>query len=217
MNTKSISTWCETCSSETNHKILSNTDEMKIESTEDINEYESYNIIQCLGCNTVSFLKLCWDDQIQSDDDVIHYHFPENYYREFEDYFLNEDDLYYLPAIVTQIYAEVCDAYITESSILCGIGLRMIIESVCLNKKIAGRNLENKIDKLFELGYISKNDLSLLHKLREIGNISAHQIKSPANSIIDASLEAINHLLRSIYVVSRKTKRLRKSNNSKKI
>jgi len=211
MNTKTLNTRCKTCSVETNHKILFNTDEIKIASSNDIDEFESYNIIQCLGCDTISFLKLCWDEQIQNDDDIMYYHFPEDPHFLYKEYFLSEDDISYLPALVTQIYAEIYEAFITESTILCGIGLRMIVEAVCLNKKISGRTLENKIDNFFEDGYISKNELSSIHKLREIGNVSAHEIKSPSSTILDAALEAVNHLLRSIYVVSKKTNRLKKT------
>ncbi len=212
MNKEIINTRCKRCETYTNHKILEKTNEIEMESSNDTTEYECFNIIRCLGCDEISFLKLAWDSDIQNDDDILHYNYPEDRFYLYEDEFLSEDDFSYVPNFVSQIYFEVIEAYISDSMILSGIGLRMIVEAVCLNKKIIGKNLKEKISNLFEDGYISKNDLEIIDKLREIGNISAHQIKSHSITVIGSALEAVNHLIRSIYITSRKTKHLRKSN-----
>ena len=87
--------------------------------------------------------------------------------------------------------------------------MRLMIEAVCINQKIEGRNLKDKISKLFEKGVISRNDFEVLDRLREIGNVSAHQIKSPSSSDLEAALEATNHLLRTVYIANKRTNRLR--------
>ena len=130
--------------------------------------------------------------------------------RWFEDYeFLNDQDIEELPAMIHDLYEELMEAMQHQSSLLAGVGLRMLIEAVCIEQKIPGRNLNLKIKNLLERGLISKNEFEVLNKLREIGNVSAHQIKGPSDSLLDAALFAINHLLRSIYVVHKRTKRLR--------
>ena len=86
----------------------------------------------------------------------------------------------------------------------------MLVEAVCLDRKINGRDLKDKISKLLNDGLISKNDYEIIDRLREIGNISAHEIKAPSNSDLEASLETVNHLLQTVYIVQKRTKILRK-------
>ena len=136
-------------------------------------------------------------------------HFVEDE-RWFEDYeFLNEQDLDDLPVMILRMYEELQKALQHEMKLLAAIGLRMLIEAVCLNLKITARNLQDQIKSLLDLGHISKNNSSVLNELRKIGNISAHKIKAPSDSILEAALEAVNHLLKTIYVVPKRTKRLR--------
>ena len=89
------------------------------------------------------------------------------------------------------------------------MGLRMLVEAICLEQKIPGLNLQSKIRKLHELGMISKNELPILDKLRLIGNDSAHKIKSFSIDKLSYALDIINHIIKSIYVLPKINKLLK--------
>ncbi|MDN5215030.1 DUF4145 domain-containing protein [Fulvivirgaceae bacterium BMA12] len=99
------------------------------------------------------------------------------------------------------------DAIEYDLKLLAGIGLRTLVEAICINQKITGRNLKGKIDKLHSEGFISANKVPILHKLREIGNLDAHRIKSLFSTVLENALEIINHLLRSVYLIPKRSKR----------
>lgn len=212
-----IKTHCIFCENRTNHIIIANTEDFEIKyADQKTTEYESYNIVQCLGCDQISFLHLKWDENsIGEFNEFIkrEYNYPEDLDFLYSEEFLSYDDINFLPSIVSKIYEEVKVSFINEAYTLCGIGIRTIIEAVCLNKKITGRNLQEKINSLVDEGHISKNEHQILDRLREIGNISAHKIISPSEADLEAALEATNHLLRAVYIVNQKTKRLQKNKN----
>ena len=60
-----------------------------------------------------------------------------------------------------------------------------------------------KINNLHKDGFIAAKDLPILHNLREIGNITVHQIKRPTDKTLHFSLEILKHTLRSLYVIPR--------------
>ncbi|MEQ8556372.1 MAG: DUF4145 domain-containing protein [Cyclobacteriaceae bacterium] len=178
-------------------------------------KYNEYCIIECLGCNNIAFIHQKWDDDEEAVDEKGEplkwaSHFMEDE-RWFEDYeFLIEEDRDELPAMIYDLYEELTEALQHQSKVLAGVGLRMLVEAVCVQQKIPGRNLKLNIENLFNKGAISKNEEGVLDKLREIGNISAHQIKGPSDSILEAALLAVNHLLRSVYIIPKRTRRLRR-------
>ncbi len=73
----------------------------------------------------------------------------------------------------------------------------------------------DKIKNLKKEGLISENEYEVIDKLREIGNLSTHKLKRPSSSDLVAALEATNHLLRTIYVVPKRTRRLREKKGDK--
>lgn len=208
-----IKVFCVNCDSRTNQLIRTKF------APQDKAEYEpfehnEYCVTECLGCNNVAFIHQKWDDDEEAVNEngdpvkwVSHFMEDERYFEEYE--FLHEQDAHELPAMILDLYDELIEAMQHRSRVLSGVGLRMVVEAVCIQQKIPGRNLSMKINNLFEKGVISKNELEILDKLREIGNVSAHQIKGPTDSILEAALLAVNHLLRSIYVVHKRTRKLR--------
>ncbi len=209
---ENIETYCRSCSHESNHSIIAKHEH--IENDRLIkNEEEFFNhmITQCLGCDTIGYLTTSWHLSDKNEDGSIYkseYHYPHDPEQWENDEFLSDDEHSHLPRSLYDLYEELRNAIRMGSNLLAGIGLRMMVEAVCLHQKVTGRNLRAKIDKIFDNGLISKNELEVLHKLREIGKMTTHQIKSPSKAVLDAAREAINHLLRSIYVVRMKTKRL---------
>lgn len=208
-----IKLYCTSCGTPTN-QLMKAKFAPKEKADYEIFDHNEYCILECLGCNHIAFVHQKWDNGNEVDENgeplkyASHFMEDERWFEEYE--FLHEQDANELPAMIFDLYEELTEAMQHQSRILSGVGLRMLVEAVCIQQKIPGRNLSLKITKLFEKGVISKNECEVLNKLREIGNVSAHQIKGPSDTVLETALLAVNHLLKSIYVVHKRTKRLRK-------
>jgi hypothetical protein len=158
---------CSECYGKTCHKVLVSTN-----TTEDFDPYGNlnysyqYEIVQCQGCRTVSFLKN-W----QSSED---FYFDEFGTREFNDH----EELYpsrvagrhklknsnYLPSQIFNIYNETNSALCNKLYVLAGVGIRALIEVVCKDKSAKGSDLEKKNDSLVTMGVLTTDGASILHR-----------------------------------------------------
>lgn len=107
------------------------------------------------------------------------------------------------------LYEEIKEAFESGSNILAGVGLRAMVEAVCMQEKIEGRNLQEKIKNLHNKGLIASSEQPILDKLRLIGNLSTHQIKAFPLDKLNYALDIINHVLKSIYVLPKINKKLK--------
>jgi len=222
---------CRSCDRVTNQKILQShlvTIEDEFDNNEIIHSIELFMIIQCCGCDTVS---LCLferesnapinldnvvldEDEIEEEDTLKAY---PNYFKEYDSdtEFLHPDMQYQLPRQLDELYEELKNAFASPTSVLAGIGLRTLVEAVCVNQNIPGNDLKQKIENLHKAGFISNNEVSILDKLRLIGNISAHQIKAINGEYLEYALGIINHVLISIYILPKINNKLDKALNKK--
>lgn len=204
--------YCFFCKRYTNHHFHAEFKPTpKTDEDTGVTNFEEYSIIQCLGCDSIRFLNSSWTSEGREDNEIVKLEltYPEDPDRFSYYVFLDEDDQSELPSMIYYLYEELMSCFRADAETLAGVGMRLMIEAVCINQKIEGRNLKDKISKLFEKGVISRNDFEVLDRLREIGNVSAHQIKSPSSSDLEAALEATNHLLRTVYIANKRTNRLR--------
>lgn len=203
MSNNTIKSYCRACCKKTNHKVLSDHSESHRE------EYQydiSYQILQCLGCDTKSFRKVfsdieaaypAYDDTWEVPEDVTVYPKAVEGHKVI-------DDIWELPNIVNIIYSEVLIALREESKVLAGLGLRAVVEAVCNDLNIPGKSLEVRINKLASSGYISKNDAERLHGIRFMGNDAAHDIKKPKDTTLSVALQIVEHLIVSVYILEKK-------------
>ncbi len=214
-----VKTYCSDCSNDTNHSILfSKVNSRKLlEEAGDYIEEVRYAIIECMGCDRTSFLETTSTSNDLGPDDLpllYNHNYPEE--LDTDDQFLTFEHLYSLPKMIRDMYEEVTNAFENESKILAGIGLRTLAEATCINQKIAGKTLYDKIKNLKEDGHISNNSFKVLLELKDIGNTSAHEIKSPSWDILFHALEVINQTLREIYIMPKLYKRMAAAKNKKK-
>ena len=124
--------------------------------------------------------------------------------------FLSDKEKTTLPILIRKLYSEIEVAFSESLSTLSGIGLRTLLESICIHQSIQGRTLKDKIDNLYKGGFISQKDLPILHNLREIGNVTVYQIKKPNQRTLDYSLAILNHTLKSLYTIPHLHAKLKK-------
>ena len=203
MSNKTVKSYCRDCCKKTNQNVLSD----HTESHREEYQYDiTYQILQCLGCDTKSFRKVFYDleaayptfeDEWILPEDVTVYPKAVEGHKEI-------DDLWELPDIVSIIYSEVLMALREDSKVLAGLGLRAAVEAVCNDLEIPGKSLEVRINKLATSGYISKNDAERLHGIRFMGNDAAHDIIKPRDEALSVALQIVEHLIASVYILEKK-------------
>lgn len=201
---------CIRCANPTNHVVVAQAER----SLNDENAFysEHFEIVQCCGCDSISF-RADWQssEDMEVDDDgvqvaVVHEElFPSrNQGRKLL------RDLHFVPGAVVQIYRETYFAICNEQRILAGIGIRALVEAVCKQKAAGGHDLQKRIDDLAAKGILTKDSAEVLHACRFLGNEAAHEVKPPDPSVLAAAMDVAEHLLLTVYVMPEVAKRLPK-------
>lgn len=196
-----IKSYCQRCDFETNHEILFKED---IRSAADDYDYAVYYLVlKCNGCETISFRREFID---------IESAYPDEYgdwkpditvttYPNKSKVKIGLENVYDLPEKIRLIYIEAINSYNAECPILTGVGFRAVIEAICIEEGITGRNLEIKINNLVRQKLITEKESKRLHSIRFIGNDSVHEMKVPKEKSLRLVLNIIEHLLSNIYLI----------------
>ncbi len=206
MTSTRVKSYCRSCGKTTNHNILAEKKE-GYRGDYDFEYDQTYQIIECLGCDTKSFRDVFEEIEhaFQVGDNEWEVPTSITIYPRFIMDHRSLDGEYHLPSMVRQIYKEVILACQEEALILAGLGLRGTVEAVCNNLEITGRNLEIRISKLATAGYISRKDAERLHGIRFMGNDAAHKIKKPSPIQLSVALKIVEHMLSSVYILEEQT------------
>ncbi len=194
--------FCRKCKGLRNQKSLFEKKILEGDAHDYFQWLEKYIVLECLGCETVSFLKVYGDtDMVYHDDEGNQeYYFDNNIYPLFLE---KGDELKhksYLPESISGIYAETISAFKSNSFILTAGGLRAIIEALCNHLKIKKDNLQNRIDLLHKKGHLTLSESKRLHSIRFLGNDALHEIEKPKKEHLYLLLELINHLLSNLFI-----------------
>ncbi len=200
---------CISCEKETNHIVLASIEEKGSEVHKQSFSFDwlnVYQIVQCQGCNNISFRKIHTNSEDCDHEYVDNEGNFETIWNELEELYPNRasgretiKDDHMLPISIQQIYKETLSALNTSHLILAGIGIRAIIESVCKGNSTSGA-LDNRIDQLVTQGVLSEDGAKTLHKLRVLGNVAAHEVKPHSRDQLNLAFDVIEHLLNGVYI-----------------
>ena len=204
---------CAQCARETSHKALTMVSLSDESPERDIQVWHQYYVVQCQGCKTVSFCEeyQCSEDFYFDKEGEEH---PSNFQKVYPGRIAGRpelDEIYDLPHGVAQIYKQTHEALCNKLLILTGIGLRAIVEAVCLERNAKGHNLLEKIDDLVAQGIITKDSAEILHSIRLMGNEAAHETKANTEEELFTAFEVVEHLLKTVYIIPRKAQKLKKA------
>ncbi len=203
---------CGECKRRTKHVILESytlRGEQKYGRDMSVYWTEQYQIIQCNGCETISFRKT------HRNSEELEQTGPEEFdYATREFLFPSRvegrppvPDLMLLPSALQAIYEETLLALNSSQPILTGIGLRALIESVCKDKNAKGSDLFEQINDLVAQGVLTKDGAEILHKLRVLGNTAAHKVKPHESVQLNLAMDVVDHLLLGVYVLPHHAKK----------
>lgn len=203
---------CGSCNAATYHTVEASID-IEGEVPGLLRYWESYQVIQCLGCTRYSFREV----KRNSDEWNVDTHTGEEELAEHEVLYPPRvagrapiRRLVGVPSEVRTIYHETHKALLGGQPILAGVGLRSLVEAVCRQKNATGGNLQKRIDSLVDLGVLTRDGAEILHALRNLGNAAAHEAEAYAETDLSTALDVVEHLLQSVYIIPRKAARLQK-------
>lgn len=109
------------------------------------------------------------------------------------------------------IMREIYRALGTGMSALPAMGVRAVIDMVCVDQIGDVGSFENKIDRLVDEGHISANDKESLKSAIELGSASAHRGHLPDEDSVMRAVEICEHFLQKTYALPESSERLRRT------
>ncbi len=176
-------------------------------------ERQGYRLWICSGCKTGSLEEYCIFD-ILSDDYKDESTWDFTYHPSRNEFQIKSKEFKQLEDKLTKIYRETLGAYNNNLTVLCALGIRSLLEGICADKKIVGKNLQQKIDNMDTI--LPKNIVSNLHSIRFIGNEAAHELSAPSTEELRLAIELCEDLLNFIYELDYKARTLTASRKSRK-
>lgn len=79
-----------------------------------------------------------------------------------------------------------------------------MIETVCKENNAEGRNLLLRIDDLVAKNILTPAGSTILHKIRTLGNDSAHEVKPHSEKQLGLAMDVAEHLLTDVYILPKK-------------
>ncbi|WP_223649859.1 DUF4145 domain-containing protein [Hymenobacter psoromatis] len=203
---KKIKNYCGNYQNTTNHEVLF----AKTQSGDDpdYNYATKYITVQCMGCEHVSFRQENHDYESSYPDEF------DNWTHEITTYLYPNplqnhrtiSETYLLPPQIKTVYDETINALKANCHLLAGVGFRAVVEAICLDKNITGRDLAAKINSLARNRFITDKESERLHTVRFMGNDSVHDMSVPKEKALHVLLEIIEHLLSNLYIIDHHAK-----------
>lgn len=225
-------TYCKSCDKNTNHYIVYCHPNVG----EEVDEYgyaffewsEKSYIVQCAGCDEIGFIQVYTDSEMFSydpdgemypDEDVKV--FPPEIEKNRSNHLqVEKKEFYKVPDSLLDLYGQIINAYNSQSYILAGIGLRTMIEGICLDlgikevnvrdedgkpkfkengKPITSKTLHWKIEELVARKIILLKQAEVIHSLKDLGNEVVHEATSPSRAVLKKGIAIIEFMLEHTY------------------
>lgn len=209
--------YCNRCKSDTRHECLLKSPRIEQDYMDDDEQYSFvedflYVIWKCRGCDSITLEERYTCEGYRNQNGEIiwdHKFYPIRTQNHIVPKYFNN-----LPQKLANVYKETLVAFNAGTRLLCATGLRSLIEGVCVNKNISGKNLEQMIDGLSEL--LPENIVINIHGLRFMGNVAIHELELPKTYDLRLAIEICEDLLNYLYELDYKTARLGKQTRGNK-
>jgi Domain of unknown function (DUF4145) len=204
---------CGSCDRVTHHKALAVVDSQDESPGGEVTVWQSYMIVVCQGCRTVSFcVESTCSEEIDYDPDTGDEFLVKSYelYPSRAAGRPEMDSIHEVPFGICNVYRETRVALCSDQPILAGIGIRAIVEAVCNDRGATGKNLEERIDSLATMKIVTEDGAKILHSLRFMGNSAAHEVKAHKIEELDIAFGVVEYLLQGVYVMPKQAAKLPK-------
>ncbi|WP_288484810.1 DUF4145 domain-containing protein [uncultured Novosphingobium sp.] len=162
--------------------------------------WEWHSIFRCGACDQVCYETAEWDTYVVDYDEDGDPYNPKSYKQYPPPVSAHFDfNTEYTPLQLNEILDEMLYALAGAKMVLATIGLRLAVEYIVKDKKCKGRNLEKRIDDLFDQGHVDADQKDLLHRIRLLGNAGAHEAKGMSANEIIGGMAIVEGLLERLY------------------
>ena len=193
---------CSGCNSKTRHKVLVAVD--ADQSDPDGFWKAKYEIVQCQGCLELSFRSNWYtSEETEWDPDQGH-EVPVDHEAIYPPRLAGRKplgDAHNLPPGVRRVYEETHKALTADQPILAGIGIRALVEAVCLDQGAQGANLKDRIQDLVVKGVVTAAGAAVLQRTRLLGNAAAHQAQPHEPDVLASAADVVEHMLEGAYIL----------------
>jgi Domain of unknown function (DUF4145) len=200
MNDNPILARCKSCRRDTRHSLVADAEQV-CEDERGGRQRLIYQLIRCKGCETLSCREIRTTSDQADEKGTTPYEVTLYPPRAAGHEWL--EHIRHLPGPVERVYREILGAMNAGLPLLATIGLRTLIEAVCYDARVKGKNLESLIDSLADLGVLSKAQATTLYSPRLVGNPATHQITAPDSAELTAALRITEAILEALYVIPR--------------
>ncbi len=120
-----------------------------------------------------------------------------------------------IPQKLNGIYHEIIIAFNAHLPILCAIGIRALIEGICIDNQITDWGLKDKIPKLDDL--VDQEIVDGLNTIKGLGDAAAHRLDEAFKEEAELAIEFCEELLAHLYCseLTQKSKDLKKVYDAK--
>ncbi len=176
-------------------------EELSFEEPFQFNENEVvyfYNLWICQGCDTATLQEACTAKKlIKNKKAILTYEFHPKRLKDGL-----HKKLFSLHFKLGILYNEVIESYNNGLVTLCSIGLRALLEGICVDKGITDSmawGLDKKIDKLGETQNVPASIAKNLKSFKFIGDDAAHRLEVPEPEDLRLSIEVMEELMTFLY------------------
>lgn len=232
-----VSVHCAMCNHETKHRVLVSVDEegKSYDKSEKfgVDWANHYQIIQCQGCETISFRHVHWfseDENLFAGNDGS----TERLYPKRSEKYISPKNFNNLPSELTCIYIELVDCYNNDCPALCAAGLRILVEGICMHQGVVDGpvqvsekgggmhtvrkdNLEGRINGLHEKGTLTQINAETLHEHRFLGNTAVHELARPSVAELKPAIDVVERTIEYIYEFPKKAEELKRAISDRKV
>lgn len=207
--TDSCRIFCNCCKVVTNHKLAhARPFDHRSEEGDEQSEYGEWRLWICAGCETCTLEEYSTADFMvsQDSDGEFSQEYVTLYHPKRAIGFRSFKIFQKLPSKLQRVYIETINAFNDKSHLLCAAGLRAVIEGICRDKKIRGRDLEAKIDHMTDI--LPEEIVKNLHGFRFIGNDAVHKLIFPAEPELSLAIDVVEDILNFLYALNYKASML---------
>ncbi|SDC80865.1 protein of unknown function [Terribacillus halophilus] len=220
--------FCSKCNLDTNHEII-HTYKRSTSEFDDIQWFHEFHITECAGCETVAFIdhygdEEMWEYNYDGEREYIYDTkvYPPKPIVEKEVFYARVEaiDFKFASESVKELYLQVVNAYNSGFLLLATIGLRTLIEKICIDINVKKgfkfddnqvkipdddgtprkkETIEGKINELWEKQYIIWDQARILQKIRKIANSAVHGAEEPTTQAFRSAINIVEQLVINVY------------------
>ena len=204
---------CRSCDRHTWHKVLALAAVTDTSPNGKSRVWIDSMIIQCQGCRSVSFCEETRQTGIEQWNPAKRKWIKAVFTELYPPRLVGHSWLPYaglLPRKVHSFYRETYEALCNKLFLLTSAGIRAIVEAVCQEKHMQGKDLKERIDNLALAGIVTRDGAGVLHNLRFMGNQALHETKVHTEQELCTAFDVVEYLLKGVYILPKQALHLPK-------